>query len=94
VLVYVDHNLGTVVKDAFVVSESLEGLVRTLSSRMTDPDQSMTRVDPAMARAVIESANGVDPHRVYGMTELGAPDLLTSSRRRQIITLRDRWLVS
>lgn len=62
VLVYVDHNLGTVVKDAFVVSESLEGLVRTMSSRMTDPDQSMTRVDPAMARVVIESARDYGSH--------------------------------
>jgi hypothetical protein len=61
---------------------------------MTDPDQSINPVDPAMGPALNESANGVDPHRVYGMTELGAPDLLTSSRRRQIITLRDRWLVS
>lgn len=31
-LVYVDHNLGTVVKDAFVVPESLDHLVETMQS--------------------------------------------------------------
>jgi hypothetical protein len=55
-LVYVDHNLGTVVKDAFVVPESLDDMVEKVLSTMTDPDQSMTRVDAATARAVIEEA--------------------------------------
>lgn len=54
-LVYVDHNLGTVVKDAFVVPESLDNLVVKVSS-ITDADQSMTLVDAAAARAVIEEA--------------------------------------
>ena len=36
-------------------------------------------------------ANGVDPHRLYGSMDLGAPDLLTSKRRADIIATRDRW---
>jgi hypothetical protein len=55
-LVYVDHNLGTVVKDAFVVPEPLHDLVDKVASTITDPDQSLTRFDPATARAVVEEA--------------------------------------
>lgn len=55
-LVYVDHNLGTVVKDAFVVPEPLEDFVLTVGTTLDDPDQSLTRTDPATARAVIEAA--------------------------------------
>ena len=55
-LVYVDHNLGTVVKDAFFVPEPLGDLIEKMSSTITDPDQSMTRVDAATARAVIDEA--------------------------------------
>jgi hypothetical protein len=55
-LVYVDHNLGTVVKDAFAVPESLDDLVEKMSSTITDPDQSLTRADAAAARAVVEEA--------------------------------------
>lgn len=55
-LIYVDHNLGTVVKDAFVVPEPVHDLVEKATSTMTDPDQSMTAVDPGLARAVVEDA--------------------------------------
>ncbi len=55
-LVYVDHNLGTVVKDAFVVPEALEDLVIKVGTTMDDPDQSLTRTDAAAARAQLESA--------------------------------------
>lgn len=55
-LVYVDHNMGTVVKDAFVVPEPLEDLAIKLGTLIDDPDQSLTRTDPATARAVIEAA--------------------------------------
>jgi hypothetical protein len=37
-------------------------------------------------------ATGVDPHRLYGAMDLGAPDLLTSKRRADIIASRDTWL--
>ena len=55
-LVYVDHNLGTVVKDAFVVPASLEDLAIKMGTLIEDPDQSLTRTDPATARAVVEAA--------------------------------------
>jgi len=55
-LVYVDHNLGTVVKDAFVVEAGLEDLAIKMGTLIDDPDQTLTRTDPATARAVIEKA--------------------------------------
>ncbi len=55
-LVYVDHNMGTVVKDAFVVPEPLEDLAIKMGTLIEDPDQSLTRTDPATARAVVEAA--------------------------------------
>jgi len=135
-LVYVDHNLGTVAKDAFVVPDPLEDLALKVGTTIDDPDQSLTRTDHATARAVMEAAiehgsrlysplsseswpmcrplvewiwfgvkgsvssraepllraNGVDPHGLYGAMDLGAPDLLTSKRRADIIASRDTWL--
>lgn len=55
-LVYVDHNLGTVVKDAFVVPEPLEDLAIKMGTLIDDADQSLARTDPATARAVIAAA--------------------------------------
>ena len=55
-LVYVDHNMGTVVKDAFALSESLENLALKVGTTIDDPDQSLTRTDAATARAVMEQA--------------------------------------
>ena len=55
-LVYVDHNLGTVVKDAFIVPEALEDFALTVGTAIDDPDQALTRTDPADARAAIEAA--------------------------------------
>ncbi len=55
-LVYIDHNLGTVVKDAFIVPDTLEDLALKVGTTMDDPDQTLTRTDPATARAVIETA--------------------------------------
>lgn len=55
-LVYVDHNMGSVVKDAFVVPEPLEDLAIKMGTLIEDPDQSLSRIDPATARAVIEAA--------------------------------------
>lgn len=57
-LVYVDHNLGTLVKDAFVLAAPLDDLVEKVVSSITDSDQSMTRLTPATARAAIEEAIG------------------------------------
>lgn len=55
-LVYVDHNLGTVVKDAFVTLETLATMVEAMSSHVDDPDTTVTQVDPATTRAIIEQA--------------------------------------
>ena len=55
-LVYVDHNLGTVVKDAFVVPEPLQDLALKVGTTIEGPDQSLTRTDAATARAVMQAA--------------------------------------
>lgn len=55
-LVYVDHNLGTMVKDAFVVPESLAELLNTVVGTVVDQDQDLSQVDPADARASVEQA--------------------------------------
>lgn len=53
-LVYVDHNLGGVVKDAFVVGAELEDLAIKVGTLADDRDQQLTRTDPSVARAVVE----------------------------------------
>lgn len=63
VLVYVDHNLGSVVKDAYVVSEHLEDLAIQMGTLLDDPDQSLTRTGAATARAVVEAAIRKDARR-------------------------------
>lgn len=57
VIIYIDHNLGTVVKDAFVVpepGETLLGRFRELAG--DDPDTTITELDRADARARITEA--------------------------------------
>lgn len=54
-VVYVDHNVGSLVKDAFVVDEPLEDLVRSYRG-LADPDMSFEPIDPAEARARIAAA--------------------------------------
>jgi hypothetical protein len=56
VAVYVDHNLGTVAKDGFVVPGALPALVELLQSEADDPDVTLTEIDPADARARITEA--------------------------------------
>lgn len=55
-VLYVDHNLGTVVKDAFLIPEALDDLVIRFENLIDDPNQSLSRTDPAMARARLEDA--------------------------------------
>jgi len=55
-LVYVDHNLGTVVKDAFVIPEELDSVTAIFERTRTDPDQLLADVDPAVARAIMTEA--------------------------------------
>lgn len=57
VLVYVDHDLGTVAKDGFVAPVTAqETLDRLGDAAGGDPDTTFTPVDPAHARAVIAEA--------------------------------------
>ena len=55
-LVYVDHNLGTVVKDAFVIAEDLEEVLAKMGEVMVDADQELVEVDPAQSRSIITAA--------------------------------------
>lgn len=54
-LVYVDHNLGTVVKDAFASPGDHSRMREILADTIT-ADQTLAKVDPAQARADIERA--------------------------------------
>ncbi len=56
-IVYVDHNMGTMVKDAFVVPEPLpEVAERMIATAAGEPDTAVRDIDPADARARISTA--------------------------------------
>ena len=55
-VVYIDHNLGTLVKDAYVVPGRLSKLADLMRSTADDPDTTLTALDPADARARITPA--------------------------------------
>jgi len=48
---YVDFNLGTVVKDAFVLDEPIGAVLATMRAALDDPDAVVRVIDPAEARA-------------------------------------------
>ncbi|MFZ0876520.1 MAG: DUF6398 domain-containing protein [Pseudonocardiaceae bacterium] len=52
-VVYIDHNVGTLVKDAFAVPEPLDGLIRHMRSVGDDQDTTWTDLSPADARTRI-----------------------------------------
>src|SRR5262249_10791237 len=52
-VVYIDHNMGTVVKDAFVVAEPVSELIDRMLAIAADPDTEARDIDPADARARI-----------------------------------------
>jgi hypothetical protein len=54
-VVYIDHNMGTVVKDAFVIPEPFDVLTRTYH-RVGLKDQEIRPIDPATARARVTEA--------------------------------------
>ena len=51
---FIDHHTFSVVKDAFVVPDSIETVVNVAAERNTDPDTSLVDMDPADARAWLE----------------------------------------
>ena len=55
-VVYVDHNAGTVVKDAFVVPSSVDELVEQMLMVAEDPDTEAREIAPADARVRITEA--------------------------------------
>jgi hypothetical protein len=55
-VVYVDHNMGTLVKDAFVVPGSTDELVQRMLAVADDPDTEARDLDAADARARITEA--------------------------------------
>ena len=56
VAVYIDHNLGTLIKDAFVIPTDVDAVRAILLNKTDDPEIAMTPLDPAEARARIEAA--------------------------------------
>jgi hypothetical protein len=55
-VVYIDHNLGTLVKDAFVVPESIGELESFMRAKVDDPDTVWRDLDMADARVRITDA--------------------------------------
>lgn len=55
-IVYVDHNMGGVVKDAFVVPETIGRIVELYPQLAEDEYGSQTQLDPAEARARVQKA--------------------------------------
>ncbi|MGH2217315.1 hypothetical protein, partial [Enterococcus faecalis] len=53
---YVDHNLGTLVKDGFVSREPVQQVLDDMAAATDDPDVTVTDLDPADARAMITEA--------------------------------------
>jgi len=53
---YVDHNLGTVVKDAFVIPVGVDGLRAQMRTELSDPQLSLDDLPPADARARLDEA--------------------------------------
>ena len=55
-VMYIDHNLGTVAKDGFVVDGPVAGLVQHMRSAATDPDFRWASIESAAARARLAEA--------------------------------------
>ncbi|MGH3765338.1 MAG: DUF6398 domain-containing protein [Pseudonocardiaceae bacterium] len=57
IVVYIDHNMGTLVKDAFTVPESLDELIEQMRSASgNDPDTTWVDLAPADARVRVQDA--------------------------------------
>ncbi|MBA2444787.1 MAG: hypothetical protein H0V49_05590 [Nocardioidaceae bacterium] len=55
-VIYIDHNMGGVVKDAFVVDEEIGTLIALMQLQIGDPDTTWTDLDLGDARARVEEA--------------------------------------
>jgi Domain of unknown function (DUF6398) len=55
-LVYIDHNMGTVVKDGFTAAGNVDDLVTRLREKSVDPDIRFAELDLADARARLDEA--------------------------------------
>lgn len=55
-LVYVDHNIGSIVKDAFVVPQPFAAVLERMQEIADDPDQRFVEEDRAQVRAVVTEA--------------------------------------
>jgi hypothetical protein len=55
-VVYIDHNMGSLVKDAFVVPEPVDEVVGMFRATTDDPDVSFSDLDPAEARSRVTAA--------------------------------------
>ncbi len=56
VAVYIDHNMGTLVKDAVVVPEPIAGLLDLMRRKADDPDTEWRDIEPADAKVRISEA--------------------------------------
>ncbi|MCO8126649.1 hypothetical protein NHL50_05470 [Acidimicrobiia bacterium EGI L10123] len=56
IVAYVDHNLGSVVKDAFAVPMEVEEMIDVTRTHVDDRGITFVEVDPAAARARLEQA--------------------------------------
>jgi hypothetical protein len=57
-LVYIDHNLGIVVKDAFVIAEPVDDVIALVQAEASDPDTTCNDLEHAAARARVTEAIG------------------------------------
>ncbi|MGH3584778.1 MAG: DUF6398 domain-containing protein [Pseudonocardia sp.] len=55
-VLYIDHNVGTAVKDAFVLPADMDSVVEQMTVVADDPDTEVRDIDPAAARARIAEA--------------------------------------
>jgi len=55
-IAYIDHNLGKVIKDGFIVPGPIEQTLTLIRERPIDPDMTLRELDPAVARARLEQA--------------------------------------
>ncbi|MGH3356930.1 MAG: DUF6398 domain-containing protein, partial [Nocardioidaceae bacterium] len=56
ILVYIDHNVGTLVKDAFTLDQPIDVVLEKIKTDLTNQDQRIDPLDAAAARVRIDDA--------------------------------------